>query len=189
MFNYCGWSMYIWSDFGYSWLKMPHVCNCLLFIVLVLCYCFSFLCLLRRNWWFQLHSFLTYELYALSCVVVAFEFLIYIYTRGTVVKNLPARAGNAGVSSSRVEFYPWVRKIPWRRKWQLTPVCLLGRPLDRGVWWATVHEVTKSWTWLSDRAKLYAIYALLFHGWHSILNSPLLFLIIFLLFISFIHML
>ena len=22
---------------------------------------------------------------------------------------------------------PWVRKIPWRRKWQLTPVLLLGR--------------------------------------------------------------
>ena len=23
-------------------------------------------------------------------------------------------------------FAPWVRKIPWRRKWQLTPVCLPG---------------------------------------------------------------
>ena len=25
-------------------------------------------------------------------------------------------------------FYPWVRKIPWRRKWQPTPALLLGRP-------------------------------------------------------------
>ena len=23
-------------------------------------------------------------------------------------------------------FYPWVRKIPWRRKWQVTPVFLPG---------------------------------------------------------------
>ena len=26
----------------------------------------------------------------------------------------------------RHEFDPWVRKIPWRRKWQSTPVCLPG---------------------------------------------------------------
>ena len=26
----------------------------------------------------------------------------------------------------------------------------LGNPMDRGAWQATVHEVTKSWTWLRD---------------------------------------
>jgi len=26
----------------------------------------------------------------------------------------------------RQEFDPWVRKIPWRRKWQTTPVFLSG---------------------------------------------------------------
>ena len=26
----------------------------------------------------------------------------------------------------RLEFNPWVRKSPWRRKWQLTPVFLPG---------------------------------------------------------------
>ena len=26
----------------------------------------------------------------------------------------------------------------------------LENPMDRGAWWATVHEVTKSWTQLSD---------------------------------------
>ena len=26
----------------------------------------------------------------------------------------------------------------------------LGNPVDRGVWWATVHSVAKSWTWLND---------------------------------------
>ena len=34
-------------------------------------------------------------------------------------------------------FDPWVKKIPWSRKWQLTPVFLLGNPMDRGAWWAT----------------------------------------------------
>ena len=36
-------------------------------------------------------------------------------------------------------FNPWVRKIPWRRKWQPTPVFLLENPMDRGTWWAAVH--------------------------------------------------
>ena len=27
---------------------------------------------------------------------------------------------------SRRRFIPWVKKIPWRRKWQLTPVFLPG---------------------------------------------------------------
>ena len=38
-----------------------------------------------------------------------------------VVKNLPASAGDI-----RDMFDPWVGKIPWRRKWQPTPVFLLG---------------------------------------------------------------
>ena len=38
-----------------------------------------------------------------------------------LVKNLPANAGDA-----RCGFYPWVRKIPWRRKWQLASVFLLA---------------------------------------------------------------
>ena len=37
------------------------------------------------------------------------------------VKNLPANAGDI-----RQGFDPWVGKIPWRRKWQPTPVFLPG---------------------------------------------------------------
>ena len=47
--------------------------------------------------------------------------------------------------SRRLEFDSWVRKIPWRRKWQPTPVFLPGRFIDRGAWWATVYGVAKSW--------------------------------------------
>ena len=38
-----------------------------------------------------------------------------------VVKNLPANAGDR-----RRRFDPWVRRIPWRRAWQPTPVFLPG---------------------------------------------------------------
>ena len=44
--------------------------------------------------------------------------------------------------SRRCRFDPRVGKIPWRRKWQLTPFCL-ENPLNRGAWWATVCGVTK----------------------------------------------
>ena len=37
----------------------------------------------------------------------------------------------------------WVGKIPWRRKWQLTPVFLPGKLMDRGTWRAIAHRVAK----------------------------------------------
>ena len=49
-----------------------------------------------------------------------------------MVKNPPA---NAVQSLGRED--------PWRRKWQPTPVFLLGHPIDRGAWWATVHVAAK----------------------------------------------
>ena len=45
----------------------------------------------------------------------------------------------------RREFSPWVGKIPWRRGNPLQYSCLKN-PMDRGAWWATVHEVAKSET-------------------------------------------
>ena len=54
---------------------------------------------------------------------------------------------------------PWVGKIPWRRKWQPTPLysCLVN-PTDRGAWRATVHEVTESQTRLSNWAHRHDLY-------------------------------
>ena len=40
-------------------------------------------------------------------------------------------------------FYPWVGKIPWRRKWQPAAVCLPENLKDREAWRATVHGITK----------------------------------------------
>ena len=64
-----------------------------------------------------------------------------------VVKNPPANAEDTG---RRSRFDPWVRMIPWRRKWQLTPVSFLGNSMDRGSFRATVHEAAKSQTQRSN---------------------------------------
>ena len=49
----------------------------------------------------------------------------------------------------RLRFNPWVRKIPWRRKWQPTQVLLPGNSHgQRSTEGYTVHGVAKSWTWL-----------------------------------------
>ena len=41
----------------------------------------------------------------------------------TVVKNPPANTGD----HQRLRFDPWVRKFPWRRKWQSAPGFLPGK--------------------------------------------------------------
>ena len=52
-----------------------------------------------------------------------------------MAKNPPASAGD--------RFNLWVRKIPWRRKWQSTLVFLPGKSCGQRNWWATVHRVVK----------------------------------------------
>ena len=48
--------------------------------------------------------------------------LLGVFQMALVVKNPSANAENI----TRCGFDPWVRKIPWRRKWQPTPVFLPG---------------------------------------------------------------
>ena len=50
----------------------------------------------------------------------------------------------------RLGFNPWIRKIPWRKAWQPTPVLCLENPMDRGARQATVQRVTMSRTRLKQ---------------------------------------
>ena len=75
------------------------------------------------------------------------------FTHGSVYMGFPG--GTSGKEPTcqcrrcnRHVFDPWVRKIPWRRAWQPTPVFLCGESLDRGAWSAMVHRFSKSWTQL-----------------------------------------
>ena len=54
------------------------------------------------------------------------------------------------IRHKRYGFDPWVRKIPWRRKWQPLQYSCLENPMDRGALWATVRRVTKSQTLLKQ---------------------------------------
>ena len=57
-----------------------------------------------------------------------------------VVKDLSASAGDA----RDVGLIPWLRKIPWRRKWQPTLVFLLEKSHGQSILVGyTVHGVTK----------------------------------------------
>ena len=68
-----------------------------------------------------------------------------------MVKNLPANVGDIRDVGS----IP-VRKIPWRRAWQPTPILLTGEPP-----WTElpgrlqIHRVSKSWT----QMKLFLMHA------------------------------
>ena len=42
----------------------------------------------------------------------------------------------------------WVRKMPWRKAWQVNKYSSLENPMDRGARQAAVHRVTKSQTQL-----------------------------------------
>ena len=67
---------------------------------------------------------------------------------GTVVKESACPCRRCG-------FSPWVRKIPWRRKWRPLQRSCLENPMDRGAWRATAHGVAQSRTRLSGRVPLH----------------------------------
>ena len=52
--------------------------------------------------------------------------------------------------TKRHGFDPWVKKIPWRRKWQPTAVFLPGKSHGQRNLEATVHGAAKSWIQLSN---------------------------------------
>ena len=63
---------------------------------------------------------------------------------GSVVKSLPANAGNSSL-------IPSLWRSPGEGDGNPIQNSCLGNPMDRGDWQAAVHGVTKSWIWLSDK--------------------------------------
>ena len=60
---------------------------------------------------------------------------------GAVVKNLLANAEDSGDGLD-----PWVGKIPWKRKWQPTPVSLPGKSCGQRSLVGYIQRITKSRT-------------------------------------------
>ena len=68
---------------------------------------------------------------------------------GAEVQNLPANARDAGDSGS----IPGSGGPPGGGHGNPLQYSCLENPMDRGAWRATVHRVTKSWTWLKPLSK------------------------------------
>ena len=62
---------------------------------------------------------------------------------GTVVKNPPANAGD-----TRVPFRGWEDPLEEERATHFS-ILAWRIPMDRGAWWANVHRIAKSQTWMS----------------------------------------
>ena len=78
------------------------------------------------------------------CVYIYIYVCVSIYVCGgfpgsSVVKNLPANAGDPGS-------IPGSGRSPGGGQGNLLQYTCLENSMDRGVWWATVRRVTQSWT-------------------------------------------
>ena len=67
---------------------------------------------------------------------------IKIISGGTVVKNLPSKAGDTGDAV----LMPGLGRSPGEGTGNSLQYSCLGNPMDRGAWGATVHGITKSLT-------------------------------------------
>ena len=65
------------------------------------------------------------------------------FPRGSVVKNLPVNAGDAGLTLG------W--EDPLEKEMDPLQYSCLGNSMDRGAWWATVCSFPKNWTPLGVR--------------------------------------
>ena len=61
---------------------------------------------------------------------------------------LSGKESSCNAGHKRYKFNPWIRKIPWKKAWQPTPVFLPGESYGQRSWQAPVHWVTKGQTCL-----------------------------------------
>ena len=74
-----------------------------------------------------------------SYIYIYIYIYIYSFPGGSVVKNLPANAGDA----RNIVLIPRLGRSPWRRNSNLLQYSCLKNPVDRGAWQATVHGITE----------------------------------------------
>ena len=82
-----------------------------------------------------------------------------------MVKALPANAGELGDLS----FIPRPERSPGGKNGNPLQYSFLENPMDRGVWWATVHRVAKNQTQVSMHAMFFPrplqLFSIHFLGW------------------------
>ena len=107
----------------------------------------------------KLHLFLS-VLSIPQCVSSSFDQILFEHSSFSWPRENPSRwdwGAPAGVLWGSVSFVSCVQAAPCRQHWGsgMESVCC-----DRGAWWAAVHGVTKSQTWLSDFTFTFHFHAL-----------------------------
>ena len=101
------------------------------------------------------HALLQEEAYFLLSLFIFFLlFVIWSFPGGTSGKEPACQCRRLG----RCEFDPWVGKIPWRKKWQPTPLFLSRESHGRRSLAGYSPWCPKSWTRLSDRTHTHTHY-------------------------------
>ena len=71
------------------------------------------------------------------------RFVLYQLCEWELPRWLSGKKKNPPANASSI---PGSGRSPGEGKGNLLQYSCLGKPMDRGDWWATVHEVSKSWT-------------------------------------------
>ena len=80
------------------------------------------------------------NLYSPKWCIIMTHRILWVSTWINVIVSLSFGSCFTGYGfHRRCMFGLWVKKIPWWRKWQLIPVLLLEKSIDRGAWLTTVY--------------------------------------------------
>ena len=127
---------------------------------------FSVLCVKHDAW----------DMVESQCICVGWrtQRLLEIFSFHLIGSDSKKSACNAGAAGD-VNSIPGLERCPGGGHGNPLQYSCLENPMDRGAWWAIVHGVTKSWTWLNRLSTqwLLAIYYLYisFYQWYvSIFN-------------------
>ena len=78
-----------------------------------------------------------------------------VFLGGASGKNLLAIARDINLGS-----FPGSRRSPGEGNDNLLQYCCLRNPKDKGAWWATVHGVRKTQTWVNERVQAHSLHDL-----------------------------
>ena len=107
-----------------------------------------------QGWWCQKKQNLYIRQYVLTYWVVTFERKVWgwIYYRyiGMFLTGMSGKESASNAEDKReVVSIPGSGRYPGEENSNHLQYSCLENSMDRGAWWATVHGVTKSQTWLS----------------------------------------
>ena len=99
----------------------------------------------KEGWWVHGKNFqVRLELDPDSAFQLTYTFRLPRWLSGKESTCNPRDAGDEGlIAGSGPGFNSWLVKLLWRRKWQPTPVFLLGKSHGQRSWQATVYGLAK----------------------------------------------